>query len=158
MLRTVVRATHVECTSVDVGDHGIVLTGVLCGGPRIQPGALFVLSRRGPHTLNFTVPVQVLGTHSFRAQAPVRRVVDHRLERWEDWDWWLQPDPHDRAKVRICHVLEDFPDVKSAFAYPGVPLVGDEPSEFSAVHPAKPVWVRPYCSASGAMAMNVVDR
>ncbi|MFG3365295.1 glycosyltransferase [Streptomyces sp. NPDC090032] len=158
MLRTVVRATHVECTSVEVGDDAIELTGVLCGGARIQPGALFVLSRRGPHALNFTVPVQVLGSHSFRAEAPVRRVVDHRLERWEDWDWWLQPDPHDRAKVRICHLLEDFPDVKNAFAYPGVPLVGDEPSEFSAVHPAKPVWVRPYCSASGAMAMNVVDR
>jgi hypothetical protein len=100
----------------------------------------------------------VTGPHSFRAGAPVRSVVDHRLERWEDWDWWLQPDPTDRRKVRVCHLLEDFLDVKNVYAYPALPLAGDEPSPYASIHPARPVWVRPYCSASGAMAMNVVDR
>ncbi|MCZ0986293.1 hypothetical protein O1M54_12740 [Streptomyces diastatochromogenes] len=104
------------------------------------------------------MPVEVLGRQSFRAAAPLRQVVDHRLERWEDWDWWLQPDPFDRRKVRVCHLLEDFPDVKGAFVYPSVPLVGEEASAHVVVHPSRPVWVRPYCSASGAMAMNVVDR
>lgn len=158
MLRTVLRETHAECTSVEVGDGTITLSGVLCGGRRIEPGAMFVVSRRGRHGKNFTVPVQILGRQAFRAEVPVRRVVDHRLERWEDWDWWLQPDPFDRRKVRVCHLFEDFLDVKSAYAYPSLPLVGDEASDYAVVHPARPVWVRPYCSASGAMAMNVVDR
>ncbi|MBG0851785.1 glycosyltransferase family 4 protein [Streptomyces spinoverrucosus] len=158
MLRTVLREEHAECTGVEVADGRIVLRGVLCGGRRIEPGALFVASRRGRHSRNITVPVEILGRQAFRAEAPVRQVVDHRLERWEDWDWWLQPDPFDRRKVRVCHLLEDFPDVKSAYAYPSLPLAGDEPSEYAVVHPARPVWVRPYCSASGAMAMNVVDR
>lgn len=158
MLRTVLREQHAECTAVEVGDFGITVRGVLCGGARIEPGALFVVSRRGPHGQNVTVPVETLGRHAFRARVPVRTVVDHRLARWEDWDWWLQPDPADRRKVRVCHLLEDFPDVKGAYAYPSLPLVGDEPSDYAVVHPARPVWVRPYCSASGAMAMNVVDR
>lgn len=158
MLRTVLRQEHAECTAVEVTDTGISLTGVLCGGRRILPGALLWVSRRGRYPRDFTVPAQATGPYSFRAQAPVRSAVDHRLDRWEDWDWWLQPDPHSRQKMRVCHLLEDFPDVKNAFAYPGVPLVGDEPSPYAATHPAKPVWVRPYCSASGAMAMNVVDR
>ncbi|WP_406496078.1 glycosyltransferase family 4 protein [Streptomyces sp. NBC_01604] len=158
MLRTVLREEHAECTGVDVGDGAVTLRGVLCGGRRIEAGALFIVSRRGRHRQSFSVPVQVTGRQAFRAEAPLRRVVDHRLERWEDWDWWLQPDPFDRRKVRVCHVLEDFPDVKGAYVYPSVPLVGDEPSAYAVVHPARPVWVRPYCSASGAMAMNVVDR
>ncbi|MFE9444101.1 glycosyltransferase family 4 protein [Streptomyces sp. NPDC006602] len=158
MLRTVVREEHAECTGVEVGDGAVTLRGVLCGGRRIEAGALFIVSRRGRHGKSFSVPVQVTGRQAFRAEAPLRRVVDHRLERWEDWDWWLQPDPFDRRKVRVCHVLEDFPDVKAAYVYPSVPLVGDEPSPYAVVHPARPVWVRPYCSASGAMAMNVVDR
>ncbi|MGW4023540.1 glycosyltransferase family 4 protein [Streptomyces sp. NPDC005009] len=158
MLRTVLREEHAECTGVEIGDGAITLRGVLCGGRRIEPGALFVVSRRGRYGKNLTVPVQVLGRQAFRAEVPVRRVVDHRLERWEDWDWWLQPDPRDRRKVRVCHLLEDFPDVKGAYTYPSLPLVGDETSEYAVVHPVRPVWVRPYCSASGAMAMNVVDR
>ncbi|MGW0843384.1 glycosyltransferase family 4 protein [Streptomyces sp. NPDC002787] len=158
MLRSVLRQDHAECVGVEVTDTGIALEGVLCGKRLLKPGALFVVSRRGRHSTNFTVPVHLLGSRRFKAEAPVRRVVDHRLERWEDWDWWLQPDPADRSRIRVCHLLEDFPDVKGAFAYPPVPLVGDEPSEYAVIHPARPVWVRPYCSASGAMAMNVVDR
>ncbi|MFC8594369.1 glycosyltransferase family 4 protein [Streptomyces atroolivaceus] len=158
MLRTVLRQDHVESTAVDVDEHGITLTGVLCGASRIEPGALFVISRRGSHSANFTVPVRVLANNAFHAEVPVRKVVDHRLDRWEDWDWWLQPSPDNWRKIRVCHLLEDFPDVKGAFVYPAVPVVGDETSEFVSVHPAKPVRVRPYCSASGAMAMNVVDR
>ncbi|GAA3005485.1 glycosyltransferase family 4 protein [Streptomyces fulvorobeus] len=158
MLRTVLRQDHVESTAVDVDEHGITLTGVLCGASRIEPGALFVVSRRGPYPANFTVPVQVLADNTFRAEVPLRRVVDHRLDRWEDWDWWLQPSPDSWRKIRVCHLLEDFPDVKGTFVYPAVPVVGDETSEFVCVHPARPVRVRPYCSASGAMAMNVVDR
>ncbi|MCX5417367.1 glycosyltransferase family 4 protein [Streptomyces sp. NBC_00059] len=158
MLRTVLRQDHVESTAVEVDEHGITLTGVLCGSARVEPGALFVVSRRGPHPANFTVPVQVLADNAFRARVPVRKVVDHRLDRWEDWDWWLQPSPDNWRKFRVCHLLEDFPDVKGAYVYPAVPVVGDETSEFVCVHPAKPVQVRPYCSASGAMAMNVVDR
>lgn len=158
MLRTVVREQHVECTQVESADGAVTVRGVLTGPRRIEPGALFVVSRRGRHSRTFSVPVEVLGRQTFRAQAPLRQVVDHRLERWEDWDWWLQPDPSDRRKVRVCHLLEDFPDVKGAYVYPSVPLVGDEVSQYAVVHPARPVWVRPYCSASGAMAMNVVDR
>ncbi|MFD5078594.1 glycosyltransferase family 4 protein [Streptomyces sp. NPDC058371] len=158
MLRTVLRPEHAECTGVEVGDGAITLAGVLCGERRIEPGALFIVGRRGTYAKTFSVPVQILGRQAFRAEVPVRRVVDHRLARWEDWDWWLQPDPFDRRKVRVCRLLEDFPDVKGAYAYPSVPLVGDETSAYSVVHPARPVWVRPYCSASGAMAMNVVDR
>lgn len=158
MLRTVLREDHVECVAIEVTDTGIALEGVLCGPRLLTPGATFVVSRRGRHASNVSVPVRLLGDRRFRAEAPVRRVVDHRLERWEDWDWWLQPDPTDRRKIRVCRLLEDFPDVKGAYAYPAVPLVGDEPSDFAVVHPARPVWVRPYCSASGAMAMNVVDR
>jgi glycosyltransferase involved in cell wall biosynthesis len=158
MLRTVVREQHVECTRVESADGAVTVRGVLTGGRRIEPGALFIVSRRGRHSRTFSVPVEVLGRQAFRARAPLRHVVDHRLERWEDWDWWLQPDPYDRRKVRVCHLLEDFPDVKGAYVYPSVPLVGDEVSPYAVVHPARPVWVRPYCSASGAMAMNVVDR
>ncbi|MFG3101281.1 glycosyltransferase family 4 protein [Streptomyces sp. NPDC048182] len=158
MLRTVRREEHAECTGVDIGAAAVTVHGVLCGDRRIHPGALFVVSRRGRHGRNITVPAQQLGRQGFRAEVPVREVVDQRLERWEDWDWWFQPDPDDRHKVRVCHLLEDFPDVKGAYAYPSVPLVGDEASEHFVVHPARPVWVRPYCSASGAMAMNVVDR
>lgn len=158
MLRTVVREEHAECTHVESADGAITVRGVLTGERRIEPGALFVVSRRGRHSRTITVPVEVLGRQAFRAQAPLRHVVDHRLERWEDWDWWLQPDPYHRRKVRVCHLLEDFPDVKGAYVYPSVPLVGDEVSRYAVVHPARPVWVRPYCSASGAMAMNVVDR
>ncbi|MEV6124693.1 glycosyltransferase family 4 protein [Streptomyces sp. NPDC052077] len=158
MLRTVLREEHAECTSVGVGEGAITVRGVLCGDRAVRPGALFVISRRGDHRTDLAVPVQVLGRHSFRAEVPVRRAVDQRLERWEDWDWWLQPDPDDRRKTRVCHVLEDFPDVKGAYAYPSVPLTGDGASEYAVIHPARPVWVRPYCSTSGAMAMNVVDR
>ncbi|MCC9154150.1 glycosyltransferase family 4 protein [Streptomyces parvulus] len=158
MLRTVVRDDHAECTGVDIEGGAITVRGVLCGGRRIEPGALFVVSRRGRHGRNLTVPVQALGRQGFRAEVPVRRVVDERLERWEDWDWWLQPDPSDRRKIRVCHLLEDFPDVKGAFAYPALALVGDAASPYAVIHPVRPVWVRPYCSASGAMAMNVVDR
>ncbi|EKX63699.1 glycosyltransferase family 4 protein [Streptomyces ipomoeae] len=158
MLRTVLRQDHAECVGVEVTDTGIALEGVLCGRRLLKPGALFVVTRRGRHSAHFTVPVHLLGSRRFRAEAPVRWVADHRLERWEDWDWWLRPDPADRSRIRVCHLLEDFPDVKGAYAYPAVPLVGDEPSEYAVIHPARPVWVRPYCSASGAMAMNVVDR
>lgn len=158
MLRSVLRQDHAECVGVEVTDTGIAVEGVLCGKRLLKPGALFVVSRRGRHSTDFTVPVHLLGSRRFRAEAPLRRVVDHRLERWEDWDWWLRPDPADRSKLRVCHLLEDFPDVKGAYAYPPVPLVGDEPSPYAVIHPARPVWVRPYCSASGAMAMNVVDR
>ncbi|MBZ3904574.1 glycosyltransferase family 4 protein [Streptomyces griseiscabiei] len=158
MLRSVLRQDHAECVGVEVTDTGIAVEGVLCGKRLLKPGALFVVSRRGRHSTDFTVPVQLLGSRRFRAEAPIRQVVDHRLERWEDWDWWLRPDPADRGKLRVCHLLEDFPDVKGAYAYPPVPLVGDEPSAYAVIHPARPVWVRPYCSASGAMAMNVVDR
>lgn len=158
MLRTVVREEHAECTHVESADGAITVRGVLTGGGRIEPGALFIVSRRGRHARTFSVPVEVLGRQAFRAEAPLRHVVDHRLERWEDWDWWLQPDPFDRRKVRVCHLLEDFPDVKGAYVHPSVPLTGDEVSPYAVVHPARPVWVRPYCSASGAMAMNVVDR
>jgi glycosyltransferase involved in cell wall biosynthesis len=158
MLRTVLRQEHVECVATEVTDTGIALEGVLYGRLLLKPGALFVVSRRGRHAANFSVPVRLMGNRRFRAEAPVRKVVDHRLERWEDWDWWLQPAPDDHRKIRVCHLLEDFPDVKGAYAYPPVPLVGDESSAYAVVHPARPVWVRPYCSASGAMAMNVVDR
>lgn len=158
MLRTVLREEHAECTRVEAADGAVTVRGVLTGGRRIEPGALFIASRRGRHAKSFSTPVQVLGRQAFRAEVPLRRVVDHRLERWEDWDWWLQPDPYDRRKVRVCHLLEDFPDVKGAYVYPSVPLAGDEASPYAVVHPARPVWVRPYCSASGAMAMNVVDR
>ncbi|MFF3634924.1 glycosyltransferase family 4 protein [Streptomyces sp. NPDC002250] len=158
MLRTVAREEHVECTGVTSDDGSITVRGVLCGERRIEPGALFVVSRRGRYDRNISVPVQALGPQSFCAEVPLRQVVDHRLERWEDWDWWLQPAPLDRRKVRVCHLLEDFPDVKGAYVYPSVPLVGDEASKYAVIHPARPVWVRPYCSASGAMAMNVVDR
>lgn len=158
MLRTVLREEHAECTRVEAADGAVTVRGVLTGGRPIEPGALFIVSRRGRHGKSFATPVEVLGRQAFRAEVPLRRVVDHRLERWEDWDWWLQPAPYDRRKVRVCHLLEDFPDVKGAYVYPSVPLVGDEASPYAVVHPARPVWVRPYCSASGAMAMNVVDR
>jgi glycosyltransferase involved in cell wall biosynthesis len=158
MLRTVLRQDHVEVTSIDVLESEIMLRAVLRGASRIELGALFVVSRRGPHSVNFTVPVQLLADNSFQVEIPLRKVVDHRLERWEDWDWWLQPSPDSWRKLRVCHLLEDFSDVKGTFVYPAVPLVGDEASEFRLVHPASPVRVRPYCSTSGAMAMNVVDR
>jgi hypothetical protein len=154
----VLRQEHAECVGVQVTDTDIALEGVLCGKLPLKPGALFVASRRGRHPANVVVPVRLLGSKRFGAEVPMRQVVDHRLERWEDWDWWLQPDPDDRRKIRVCHLLEDFSDVKGAYAYPPVPLVGDEPSPYAMTHPARPVWVRPYCSASGAMAMNVVDR
>ena len=158
MLRTVVRQEHVECTRVEVTDTGIRLEGVLCGDSLLREGALFVLSRRGLHRAVVHVPVEIFGNRRFRADVPVRHAADQRLTRWEDWDWWLQPDPADRQKFRVCHLLEDFPDVKSVYAYKSLPLMGDTASEYAVIHPARPVWVRPYCSASGAMAMNVVDR
>ncbi|MFI1249958.1 glycosyltransferase family 4 protein [Streptomyces anulatus] len=158
MLRTVLREEHVECTSIDLHESGITVTGVLCGEREIRTGARFVVSRRGQHLVNHTVPVQVLSSRAFRVEVPIRYVVDHRLERWEDWDWWLQPHPDQWKKTRVCRVLEDFPDVKSAYPYPPVPLAGYEQSNYAVVHPARPVWVRPYCSVSGGMAMNVVDR
>ncbi|MGW0700665.1 glycosyltransferase family 4 protein [Streptomyces sp. NPDC002867] len=157
MLRTVHRAQHVECTAVDVTDDAISVRGVLCAERAVLPGARFVLVRRGHHRAEISVPAHATDDRSFHAEVPLRQVVDDRLERWEDWDWWLQPSPADRRKVRVCHLFEDFPDVKGAYAYPAVP-VADEPSRFVVVHPSRPVRVRPYCSASGAMAMNVVDR
>ncbi|MFF9359690.1 glycosyltransferase family 4 protein [Streptomyces griseoluteus] len=158
MLRTVVRDLHAECTRVRVGDGRITVEGVLCGDGRLEPGARFVVSRRGRYAQNVAVAVEARGPRQFRADIPLRAVVDHRLDRWEDWDWWLQPDPAERRKVRVCRLLEDFPDVKAALSYSSLPLVGDEPSDLAVIHPARPVWIRPYCSASGAMAMNVVDR
>jgi glycosyltransferase involved in cell wall biosynthesis len=158
MLRTVFRAEHAECTRVDVTDDAISVSGVLCGRRPVEPGARFVLIRRGRHRAELSVPAGVTGERTFHAQVPLRQVVDDRLERWEDWDWWLQPDPADRRKVRVCHLFEDFPDVKGAYAYPTVPVPADEASRFVVVHPARSVRVRPYCSVSGAMAMNVVDR
>lgn len=158
MLRTVLRKDHVEAVSVDVREDSIALTAALRGESLIEPGALFVMSRRGNHMVNLTAPVQVLNGNFFRVAIPLRAVVDQRLERWEDWDWWLQPSPESWRKIRVCRLLEDFPDVKNAYTYPAVPLVGDEDPEFAVVYPAKPVRVRPYCSVSGGMAMNVVDR
>ncbi|MGW1198177.1 glycosyltransferase family 4 protein [Streptomyces sp. NPDC002536] len=158
MLRTVHRTLHAEVTEVDVGHDSITLSGVLCGDRPLAPGARFVLSRRGRHAADVAVPVRVFDSRVFRAQVPVRQVVDARLERWEDWDWWLQPDPADRRKVRICHLLEDFLDVKGAYAYPAVPVAPEEDLRFVSAYPGRPVRVRAYCSASGAMAMNVVDR
>lgn len=158
MLRTVLRQDHVEAVSVDMGEGSIILTAALRGESVIEPGALFVLSRRAPHAANLTAPVQLLHGNFFRIAIPLRAVVDQRLERWEDWDWWLQPSPDSWRKIRVCRLLEDFPDVKNAYTYPAVSLVGDEDPEFALVYPAKPVRVRPYCSVSGGMAMNVVDR
>ncbi|MEU6843308.1 glycosyltransferase family 4 protein [Streptomyces sp. NPDC046716] len=158
MLRTVLREQHAECVGVEVTDTAIHVEGVLCGSAVLRQGARFVVSRRGRHGTSFSVPVRLLGSRRFKAEPPIEAVVERRLERWEDWDWWLQPDPELRHKIRVCHLLEDFPDVKSAYAYPPVPLAGEESSPYAVVHPQRPVWVRPYCSASGAMAMNVVDR
>ncbi|MFF1392273.1 glycosyltransferase family 4 protein [Streptomyces sp. NPDC058287] len=158
MLRTVLREQHAECVDVAVTDTGIQVEGVLCGSTVLRPGARFVVSRRGRHSASLSVPVRLVGSRRFKAETPVHAVVERRLERWEDWDWWLQPDPDRRHKIRVCHLLEDFPDVKNAYAYPPVPVAGEEPSPYVVAHPERPVWVRPYCSASGAMAMNVVDR
>lgn len=158
MLRTVYRAEHAECTEVLVTDSSITVSGVFCSELPVLPGARLILSRRGHHRAELSTPVHVSGTHAFRADVPFREAAAVRLDRWEDWDWWLRPDPEDRRKVRVCHLLEDFPDVKGAYAYPTVPVVTDPLSPFVVVHPARPVRVRPYCSASGAMAMNVVDQ
>ncbi|MFE2169942.1 glycosyltransferase [Streptomyces sp. NPDC059447] len=158
MLRTVLRDVHVESTGVHVLDESIGVTGVVCGAQPLLSGARFVIARRGGHRAQFDVPVHLLGNQAFHAEVPLQSAVDYRLERWEDWDWWLQPDPDTPAKVRVCRLLEDYPDVKSSLAYPTVPLPGDTASPWLVVHPARPVRVRPYTSMSGAMAMNVVDR
>ncbi|GAA3389727.1 glycosyltransferase family 4 protein [Streptomyces roseoviridis] len=157
MLRTILRTEHAECTGIAITDDSITVSGVFCAERPVRPGARFVLVRRGHHRAEVSVPAHALDERTFHAEVPLRQVVDDRLERWEDWDWWLQPTPGDRRKVRVCHLFEDFPDVKGAYAYPAVP-VADEASRFVVVHPTRPVRVRPYCSVSGAMAMNVVDR
>ncbi|MET3982656.1 glycosyltransferase family 4 protein [Streptomyces sp. PvR034] len=158
MLRTVRREAHAEASGVFVGEDGITVTGVLCGARTLEHGARFVLARRGPHRSELSLPVEVLGERSFRMELPLVQLVEDRLARWEDWDWWLQPDPAHRRRVRVCHLFEDFPDVRGAYPYPAVPLSADDVSRFVVVHPSRPVRVRPYCSVSGAMAMNVVDR
>ncbi|MFE4633260.1 glycosyltransferase [Streptomyces sp. NPDC056773] len=160
MLRTVRRDVHVESTGVYVVDESIGVTGVVCGVQPLLPGARFVIARRGDRRdrAQFEVPVRLLGNQAFHADVPLQSAVDYRLERWEDWDWWLQPDPATPAKVRVCRLLEDYPDVKGSLIYPAIPLRGDAASPWLVVHPARPVRVRPYTSMSGAMAMNVVDR
>ncbi|MDJ0380245.1 glycosyltransferase family 4 protein [Streptomyces sp. G-G2] len=158
MLRTVQREAHAEAREVRVCEDGITVSGVLCGARTLEYGARFVLIRRGRHRSELSLPVEVLGERSFRMELPLVQLVEDRLDRWEDWDWWLQPQPGTRRRVRVCHLFEDFPDVRGAYPYPEVPLPADDVSRFVVVHPSRPVRVRPYCSVSGAMAMNVVDR
>ncbi|MEV6953403.1 glycosyltransferase family 4 protein [Streptomyces sp. NPDC051183] len=157
-LRTVVRAMHAEVSTVQVDDDGIVLSAVLLGALDLMPGAQVVLTRRGHYKAQLTVTARVFGGRFFQAVLPVGAAVEDRLARWEDWDWWIQPDPFERRRVRICHLFEDFPDVKNSCAYPAVPVATDEDPRFVIASPVRPVHVRPYCSASGAMAMNVVER
>ncbi|MFF5505361.1 glycosyltransferase family 4 protein [Streptomyces roseolus] len=157
MLRTVLRDEHVECRELTVTDDSITARGVLCAARQLAPDARFLLVRRGHHRAEIAAPARRLGAHEFTVELPLRQLVDVRLERWEDWDWWLQPDPRDRRRLRVCHLFEDFPDVKGSYVHPVVP-VPDELSPFVVVHPSRPVRVRPYTSVSGAMAVNVVDR
>ncbi|MFD9354075.1 glycosyltransferase family 4 protein [Streptomyces sp. NPDC060031] len=158
MLRTVVRTAHAEVSTVQIADNRVMLSAVLLGELDLVPGALLILTRRGHYASELSVPAHVFGGRFFQAAIPVDEAVEERLERWEDWDWWIQPDPFDRRRVRVCHLFEDFPDVKNSCAYPAVPVATDEDPRFVIASPVKPVHVRPYCSVSGAMAMNVVDR
>lgn len=158
MLRTVRRASHAEISTVQVTDDRIVMSAVMLGELDLLPGARLILVRRGHYKAELSVPVHVYGGRFFQADIPLAQVVEQRLERWEDWDWWIQPDPAERSRVRVCHLFEDFPDVKNACAYPAVPVSTDEDPRFVIASPVRPVRVRPYCSVSGAMAMNVVDR
>ncbi|MFJ6796796.1 glycosyltransferase family 4 protein [Streptomyces sp. NPDC091268] len=156
-LRTVVRAAHAELRAVHIDEDRVTLSAVLLGALDLVPGALLILTRRGHHGARLSVTARVLGGRSFQATVPVNEAVEERLARWEDWDWWVQPDPFERRRVRICHLFEDFPDVKNSCAYPAVPVVTDEDPRFVIASPVRPVHVRPYCSVSGAMAMNVVE-
>ncbi|MCB5177998.1 glycosyltransferase family 4 protein [Streptomyces antimicrobicus] len=158
MLRTIHRASHAEVRAVRVGDDTIDVSAVLMGALRTAPGARLVLTRRGHHRAELSVPAEIRPGGEFHARLPLQQAVESRLERWEDWDWWVEPDPRLRRRVRVCHLFEDFPDVKSAFAYPAVPVKELEDPRFVQIYPSRPVRVRPYCSVSGAMAMNVVDR
>lgn len=158
MLRTILRSAHAEVSTVEVGDGRIAVSAVMLGELDLLPGARLVLARRGHRPAEVSVPADVLGPRSFQVELPLDQIVEERLERWEDWDWWIQPDPFNRRRVRVCHLFEDFPDVKNACAYPVVPVSTEEDPRFVIASPARPVRVRPYCSASGAMAMNVVDR
>ncbi|MGW5847770.1 glycosyltransferase family 4 protein [Streptomyces sp. NPDC055254] len=158
MLRTVLRAAHAEVSTVQVADDRITLSAVLLGELDLLPGARVILTRRGHYGSEISVPAEVYGGRFFQAALPLDQVVEQRLERWEDWDWWIQPSPFERRRVRVCHLFEDFPDVKNSCAYPAVPVSPQEDPRFVVASPARPVRVRPYCSVSGAMAMNVVDR
>lgn len=158
MLRTVRRTTHAEISTVRVTDESIAVSAVMLGELDVQPGARMILTRRGNYKAELAVPADVFGGRFFDAEIPLDQVVQLRLERWEDWDWWIQPDPAFRRRVRVCHLFEDFPDVKNACAYPAVPVSTEEDPRFLITNRARPVHVRPYCSVSGAMAMNVVDR
>ncbi|RSS80615.1 glycosyltransferase family 4 protein [Streptomyces sp. WAC06614] len=158
MLRTIHRGSHAEVRAVRVGDDTIDVLAVLLGELRPVPGARLVLTRRGHHRGELSVPVELGPDGQFQARVPLQQAVESRLERWEDWDWWIEPDPRRRRRVRVCHLFEDFPDVKGAFAYPAVPVKELEDPRFVQMYPSRPVRVRPYCSVSGAMAMNVVDR
>ncbi|MFJ4438190.1 glycosyltransferase family 4 protein [Streptomyces sp. NPDC088923] len=160
LLRTLDRTEHIECARVQVGPGEVItVTARVCGsGPEPGPGSLFVLDRRGTHPDRLTVPVELVSPRVVRAVLPVRELIDRRLEDWEDWEWGVLLHGADPEPRPVCHMLEDFADVKSVLIHPTLVADGDVEGPHLGVYGSAPVRVRPYCSSSGRMALNVVER
>ncbi|MFI9105313.1 glycosyltransferase family 4 protein [Streptomyces fildesensis] len=62
------------------------------------------------------------------------------------------------APVRIGRFLDDFTDVKNVYEYPSVTLVDRGEPGFTVVLPGARIDVRPFCTASGELSIQVVER
>ncbi len=60
--------------------------------------------------------------------------------------------------IRIGRVLDDFVDVKPVFEYPAIPLVDGGVPGFSVVLPVARIDVRSFCTGSGELSVQVVER
>ncbi|GAA2151165.1 glycosyltransferase family 4 protein [Kitasatospora kazusensis] len=70
-----------------------------------------------------------------------------------------EPAPEPLAgPIRIGRVLDDFVDVKPVFEYPAIPLVDGGVPGYSVVLPVARIDVRPFCTGSGELSVQVVER
>lgn len=154
-LRSWVRRRHAECTAIRLEDEGIVLEGRLVGEEFDSEPVLTVRRRRQEPLREELIKGSRTGEGGFRFRVPVELLVEARIGRHEDWDFWVGDGSG--AEVRLARLLSDMAELKSVYSYPH--LMWRDPVDPELAHetPEGVVRVRPYCSSANEIAVSVVE-